>query len=436
MALAFLWKLSICKSYNTKVLHPLLLREEPQYSLPLNCKTGVSLPPRVLKNGDPWRPPHSLRFLCSHKGLIHHIPLTLSLSSQRPSHILPFLCNHKASYIWLSLPSQKPHTSHTSYLFFALTKASKNHIHLTLSLQSQRLYTPHPPYLLFAITKTSYITPFVCLHKDLIHHIHLTLSLPSQRPPTSWWRGWWSNVAVWGCRMPRCPHTSHPGCQQGEPSLAKRTAWKGTATEGTAGKRMQGTAINHAHLLTQVCKTQLQRGNNYNTRITQVCKTQLQRGNNYNTRITQVCKTQLQRGNNYNTRITQACKTQLQRGNNYNTRITQVCKTQLQRGNNYNTRITLSSMAALQWHPGERSWQFYPWSGLSSLILKILAESTLLALRQRVLEMLHLGFQVQHSQSLQSSLNQVPYPRPPEAYHPSMPRILFKHSQRFTNHHY
>ena len=158
MALAFLWKLSICKSYNTKVLHPLLLREEPQYSLPLNCKTGVSLPPRVLKNGDPWRPPHSLPFLCSHKGLIHHIPLTLSLSSQRPSHILPFLCNHKASYIWLFLC---PH------------KSLIHHIHLTFSLPPQRP------------KKITYILPFLCNHKGFIHHIHLTFCLPSQRPHTS-----------------------------------------------------------------------------------------------------------------------------------------------------------------------------------------------------------------------------------------------------------
>ena len=258
---------------NTKVLHPLLLREEPQYSLPLNCKTGVGLPPRVLP------------FLCPHKGLIHHIPLTLSLSSQRPSHILPFLCNHKASYILLFLcphkslihhihltfylPSQRPQKITYILPFLCNHKGFIHHIHLTFCLPSQRPHTPHP---LFAITKTSYTSPFVCLHKDLIHHIHLTLSLPSQRPPISWWRGWWSSVAVWGCRMPQCPHTSHPGCQQGEPSLAKRTAWKGTATGGTAGKRMQGTAVNHAHLLTQVCKTQLQRGNNYNTRITQVCK--------------------------------------------------------------------------------------------------------------------------------------------------------------------
>ena len=246
-----------------------------------------------------------LPFLCPHKGLIHHIPLTLSLPSQRPSHILPFFCNHKGLiHFTLSLPSQKPHTSHTSYPFFALTKALYityilpflcnhkgfiHHIHLTFCLPSQRPHTPHTSYPFFAITKALYITyrlPFVCLHKGLIHHIHLTLSLPSQRPPASWWRGWWRSVAVWGCHMPRCPHTSHPGCQQGEPCPAKQTAWKGTATGGTAGKRMQGTAVNHAHLLTQVCKTQMQRGNNYNT------------------------------------------------------------------------RITLSSMAALQWHPGERSWKF------------------------------------------------------------------------------
>ena len=137
-----------------------------------------------------------LPFLCPHKGLIHHIPLTLSLPSQRPSHILPFFCNHKGLiHFTLSLPSQKPHTSHTSYPFFAITKALYityrlpfvclhkgliHHIHLTLSLPSQR---PHPSYPFFAITKATYILPFLCHHKG---HIHLTLSLPSQRPHTSY----------------------------------------------------------------------------------------------------------------------------------------------------------------------------------------------------------------------------------------------------------
>ena len=119
-----------------------------------------------------------LPFLCHRKGLhtsylffviakaFTH--LTFSLSSQRPSHILPFLCHRKGL--------------HTSYLFFVIAKAftqltlslqPQSLIHFTLSLPSQKPHTSHTSYPFFAITKALYTTsilPFVCHHKDLIHH--------------------------------------------------------------------------------------------------------------------------------------------------------------------------------------------------------------------------------------------------------------------------
>ena len=65
-------------------------------------------------------------------------------------------------------------------------------------------------------------------------HTTLTLFSPGRRPPVSWWRGWWRSGAAWECRRLRCPRTSRPGSPLGAPCLARRTAWMGTATVGTA----------------------------------------------------------------------------------------------------------------------------------------------------------------------------------------------------------